>query len=184
MQACTCIPAGRLVLVKHVRGGQLVRSQRCKCKQLCTTQCRQQSTQPCCVGFIRMYPCLTSSAAASSNASQWPFRVSRRYQDNAKTWPNIITTDILVGFGSVQWSGVWLGSNADLQTWLASSGYSALGSPQHASFQESDYITSVLLFATRSMGLQPSNSINSLALGPGELAACDPVARPWSARYL
>lgn len=98
--------------------------------------------------------------------------MSCRYQNNAKTWPNIITTDILVGFGSVQWSGVWLGSNADLQTWLSSTGYSALGTPQSTSFQESDYITSVLLFATRSMGLQPSNSINSLALGPGELAAC------------
>ena len=104
-------------------------------------------------------------------ASQCPVCVSCRYQNNAKTWPNIITTDILIGFGSVQWSGVWLGSNADLQTWLASSGYNALGSPQTASFQESDFITSALLFATRSMGLQPSNSINSLALGPGKLAA-------------
>ena len=102
--------------------------------------------------------------------------MSCRYQNNAKTWPDIITTDILVGFGAVQWSGLWLGSNADLQTWLASSGYSALGSPQSASFQESDYITSALLFATRSMGLQPSNSINSLALGPGELAACADLA--------
>eukprot|EP00891_Asterochloris_glomerata_P008307 jgi/Astpho2/8307/Aster-x0352 len=95
------------------------------------------------------------------------YTVVNWYQNNAKTWPNIITTDILVGFGSVQWSGVWLGSNADLQTWLSSTGYSALGTPQSTSFQESDYITSVLLFATRSMGLQPSNSINSLALGPG-----------------
>ena len=119
--------------------------------------------------------CLHASSPAllrSSSASQWLLALSCRYQNNAKTWPNIITTDILIGFGSVQWSGVWLGSNADLQTWLASAGYNALGSPQSASFQESDYITTALLFATRSMGLQPSNSINSLALGPGELAAC------------
>ena len=89
------------------------------------------------------------------------------FQRQAPAFPDELSTDFSVSSSQVQFSGVYLGSKADLQGILNMAGYQTLPPKKSEEFDEMSYIDTALHNAVLSQSLTPANDINALGLGPG-----------------
>jgi hypothetical protein len=97
--------------------------------------------------------------SAAVKAIQW-------YNAKFPALPDGISSDMFIGYGTVQMHALYLGSATAAQSVLATAGMQTIGTPIVASYKPMSYIDAVVQFGNQAQSLQPVQP-SSLGLGSG-----------------